>query len=236
MNFFRRDELTPRVTETLARYDETVRRFVGPGYPHPIRLGDWALARTLEASRSVPIGSSILDTGSYNTYLALALAAAGYRLTASDLVWRHRMRDMGRTLGLARRKPLEAPFATWLGVYRQSGVPVRNLNITRIARRNASYDCVIALSVLEHVPDVGRSLSELYRVLAPGGRMLVSTRCSPEPFSNGARHFSEPELEALFAGYPVTSQRNRPDFAPENWCHGPDRPAVTAFIEVTKSR
>src|SRR5271170_1431354 len=81
MNFFRRDELTPRVSDTLARYDETVRRFVGQSYPHPIRAGDWELSRALDASRSVPIGSSILDTGSYNSYLPLALAAAGYRTT-----------------------------------------------------------------------------------------------------------------------------------------------------------
>jgi len=36
------------------------------------------------------------------------------------------------------------------------------------------------------------------------------------PYAGGVRYFSEAELERLFAGYPVTSPRNHPDFAPEN--------------------
>jgi SAM-dependent methyltransferase len=238
MNFFRRDELTPRVADTLARYDETVRRFVGAGYPHPIRMRDWELARVLESIRSVPMGSSVLDTGSFNTYLPLALAAAGYRLTASDLIWRRLVKSAERRLGLAPRRPTEAPFFTWMGIYRRAAIPVRNLNLERLACRSASFDCVVALSVIEHVPGVERGLSEMYRVLAPGGRMLVTTDCSPEPrpYSGGVRYFSESELEGLFAPYTVTSARNHPDFAEENWCYGLGRPVVTAFVEVTKPR
>ena len=238
MNFFRRDELTARHSDTLTRYDETIRRFVGGDYPHPLRTRDWELARTLEASRSVPIGSSILDTGSYNTYLALALAAAGYRMTASELLWRHYAVGIGQSVGLGRSRPSHAPFFKWMGVYRKAGVHVRNLDVSRIGLANSSFDCVIALSVLEHVHDVRRSISEMYRVLAPGGRLLITTACSPEPepYYEGVRSFSESELESLFAGYPVTSPRNRPDFAPENWCYGLGRPVVTAFVEVTKSR
>ncbi len=238
MNFYRRDELTPRVSDTLARYDETVRRFVGARYPHPIRMRDWELARVLEAMRSVPVGSSVLDTGSFNTYLPLALASAGYRLTASDLIWRRMIKGLERSLGLAPRRPTEAPFFEWMGVYRRAGVPVRNLNLSSLACRSASFDCVIALSVIEHVPGVERCLSEMYRVLAPGGRMMVTTDCSPEPkpYADGVRYFTESELNALFAPYPVSSPRNSPDFARENWCYNLGRPVVTAFIEVTKSR
>jgi SAM-dependent methyltransferase len=238
MNFFRRDELTPRVADTLARYDETVRRFVGADYPYPIRMRDWELARVLESVRSVPMGSSVLDTGSFNTYLPLALAAAGYRLTASDLVWRRLMKSAERKLGLAPRRPTEAPFFTWMRIYRLAGIPVRNLNLAKLACRSASFDCVVALSVIEHVPSVERCLSEMYRVLAPGGRMLVTTDCSPDPrpYAQGVRYFSESELEGLFAPYPVSSARNHPDFSPENWCYGLGRPVVTAFVEVTKPR
>jgi SAM-dependent methyltransferase len=238
MNYFRRDELTPRVHDTLSRYDQTIRRYVGESYPHPLRAGDWGLSQALDASRSVPIGSSVLDTGSYDSYLALALAAAGYRTTASDLVWRHAFRGIGRRAGLVPARPNSAPFFKWIGVYRRAGVHVRNLDVSRIGSANASFDCVVSLSVLEYVHDVRRSLSEMYRVLAPGGRMLVTTACSPEaePYSEGVRSFSERELQSLFADYPVTSQRSRPDFARENWCYGLDRPVVTAFIEVTKSR
>ena len=238
MNYFRRSDLTVDVMSLLARYDETIRRFVGPGYRHPIRMRDWELARIMESIRAVPVGSSVLDTGSYNTYLALALAAAGYRMTASDLIWRRMLKSLERGLGLAPAKATEAPFFEWLGVYRRAGVPVRNLNLTRLSCEDASFDCVVALSVIEHVPHVERTLSEMYRVLAPGGRMLVTTDCTPEPspYSRGVRYFSEAEIEGLFAPYPVTSVRNRPDFSPENWCYGLGRPVVTMFAEITKRR
>jgi SAM-dependent methyltransferase len=238
MNFYRRDELTPYVSELLARYDATVRNIVGPDFPYATRMRDWELARILESIRAVPMGSSVLDTGSFNTYLPIALAAAGYRPTASDLLWSRLAKSIERRLGFAPDKPLEAPFFTWLGVYRRARVCVRNLNLTRLACKDASYDCVVALSVIEHIPDVQKSLSEMYRVLAPGGKMLVTTDCSPEPvgFAGGVRYFSEAELEALFSPYPVTSGRNRPDFARENWCYDLGRPIVTGFVEVTKPR
>jgi SAM-dependent methyltransferase len=181
MNFYRRSDLTADMASVLTRYDETIRRFVGPDYSHPIRMRDWELARVLGAMRSVPVGSSVLDTGSYNTYLPLALAASGYRLTASDLIWRRMVKSLERRLGLAPAKETEAPFFAWLGVYRRAGVPVRNLNLTRLACPDSSFDCVVALSVIEHVPHVERSLAEMYRVLAPGGRLLVTTDCTPEP-------------------------------------------------------
>jgi SAM-dependent methyltransferase len=238
MNFYRRSELTGDVAALLTRYDETIRRFVGPGYSHPVRMRDWELARVLQAVRSVPVGSSVLDTGSYNTFLPLALAAAGYRVTASDLIWRRMVKSFERRLGLAPAKPTEAPYFEWLGVYRRAGVPVRNLNLTRLAVPDASVDCIVALSVIEHVPDVEKALREMHRVLAPGGRMLLTTDCSPEPapYSGGVRYFSPGELEALLAPYMVTSARNSPDFSRENWCYELGRPVVTAFAEITKPR
>jgi SAM-dependent methyltransferase len=159
-------------------------------------------------------------------------------VTASDLLWRRLAKSAERRLGLAPTKAQEAPFFAWLGVYRRARVPVRNLNLTRLACPDASFDCVVALSVIEHIPHVEQGLSEMYRVLAPGGRMLITTDCAPEPFpfDGGVRYFSESELERLFAPFPVTSPRGSPDFARENWCYNLDRPLVTAFAEITKPR
>ncbi|MEO5365083.1 MAG: class I SAM-dependent methyltransferase [Magnetococcus sp. WYHC-3] len=43
-----------------------------------------------------------------------------------------------------------------------------------IPRPDGHYDAVILTQVLEHVPDPGAVLGELGRVLAPGGRLLVT--------------------------------------------------------------
>jgi SAM-dependent methyltransferase len=45
---------------------------------------------------------------------------------------------------------------------------------------DASFDFFICSHVLEHVSDDGRALSELYRVLAPGGVGIVMTPVAPE--------------------------------------------------------
>ena len=40
--------------------------------------------------------------------------------------------------------------------------------------RDASLDAVLCTQVLEHVPDPGRAMGEIARVLKPGGRLLLS--------------------------------------------------------------
>ena len=85
---------------------------------------------------------------------------------------------------------------------------------------------------------VDQALAEMYRLLAPGGKLLITTDCSPEPrpYAHGVRYFTLAELKKLFAPYPVTSPRDQPDFAPENWCYGGHEAVVTAFVEITKPR
>ena len=46
-------------------------------------------------------------------------------------------------------------------------------DLTRLPFADASFDCVTCGYVLEHLPDARVGLSELSRVLVPGGRMLL---------------------------------------------------------------
>jgi SAM-dependent methyltransferase len=41
--------------------------------------------------------------------------------------------------------------------------------------RDATFDCVVSQAVFEHLPDPARSVGEIYRVLKPGGRVLIDT-------------------------------------------------------------
>jgi len=49
------------------------------------------------------------------------------------------------------------------------------LDLTRIAAEDQSFDFVIANHVMEHVDDAQQSLAEIYRVLANGGFAIIQT-------------------------------------------------------------
>ena len=52
---------------------------------------------------------------------------------------------------------------------------VRKTDITRIPLEDDRFDLVVANHVLEHVPDDAKALSEVYRVLKPGGVAILQT-------------------------------------------------------------
>jgi len=238
MNFHRRSDLTPAAHAMLAQYDKVVRQLVGSEYPYPIRMREWELWRILNALESAQPEDRILDVGAFNTYLGAYLAQRYPLVTVSDLLSQRCLKSLLRRLHLAPQKPTEVSYFRWKKVMRQAGVEVRSLNAANLALPDASFDHVIALSVIEHIPQVEQAVAELFRVLAPGGKLLLTTDCAPEPkpYAKGVRYFSVAELEHMFASYPVTSMRNQPDFSRENWCYDQGRPVVTAFIEITKPR
>ena len=239
MNFYRRRDFTPDDERFLADYDREILALLGPDFAFPVRMRDWELRRVLESTAGLGPGARILDTGAFNTYLGLHLSRTpGHRVTVSDLLRARAVKSVMRRLGLAPAKPTEVGYFTWARTMRRHGLTVSEIDLTKINLPDASFDCIISLSVIEHIPAIERALAEMYRVLAPGGRLLITTDCSrePVPYARGVRYFSEAELERLFAGYPVTSPRNHPDFSPENWCYGGRLAVVTCFVEITKPR
>jgi SAM-dependent methyltransferase len=59
-----------------------------------------------------------------------------------------------------------------------TGNPAANLRLNAdgtVPRPDNSFDALMSTQVLEHVTDPGVYLAEAYRVLRPGGRMLLST-------------------------------------------------------------
>jgi SAM-dependent methyltransferase len=66
------------------------------------------------------------------------------------------------------------------------------LDLQQLDLPDASIDVLLTAHVLEHVPDTDASLSEIFRVLSPGGRMLLqvpvgqaTTAPPPEPEFHG---------------------------------------------------
>jgi SAM-dependent methyltransferase len=89
---------------------------------------------------------------------------------------------------------------------------VRHEDVTKLTFADAIFDHVLSFDVLEHVPDYAAALKEMFRVLAPGGRLMLSV-----PFNLGLEqtlvrarfgedgtieHLEEPE----YHGDPVDSE------------------------------
>jgi SAM-dependent methyltransferase len=71
---------------------------------------------------------------------------------------------------------------------RERGVPAQVQDVQHLLAPDASYDVVLALWMLYHVPDLDRGLAEVRRVLRPGGRFVAVT--------NGDEHVAALRREA----------------------------------------
>jgi SAM-dependent methyltransferase len=88
------------------------------------------------------------------------------------------------TGALAERLVAELPGVALLAVdtsprmvelTRERGVPAQVQDVQQLLAPDASYDVVLAFSMLYHVPDLDRGLAEVRRVLRPGGRFVAVT-------------------------------------------------------------
>ena len=237
MRFFASDDRDAACLRRLAAYDRWVRQRLGPGYRYPLRQRDWELDQILTRLPAPGGNLRLLETGSFNTFLGAWLSQYG-RVVVSDLYGARFRKSLLRTLGLAPRKPSEAPYFTWRAALKRAApsAKLRTVDLTRIPFPDASFDLITSVSVVEHIPAIERALAEMVRVLKPGGRLLLTTDCSPNgtPYADGERTFSPSELEKLFAPYRITSPRRAPNFAHENWCYEKNQPILTAFVEITK--
>ena len=91
----------------------------------------------------------------------------------------------------------------------------------RLPFRDASADAIVSTEAFHWFPDQRRALAEFFRVLAPGGRLLVALVNTPNDavrtlFQLGSRAIGQPfdwptrdEMRALFAdaGFAVEEQR-----------------------------
>jgi ubiquinone/menaquinone biosynthesis C-methylase UbiE len=111
------------------------------------------LARPLPGERALDVGTG---TGNY----ACALAAHGLRVTALDA--------SEAMLSVARHKPQTVDW--------QQGTA------EDLPYEQGSFGLVVSVTALEFMADPGRALQEMFRVLAPGGRMVVGTLNAAGPW------------------------------------------------------
>lgn len=78
-------------------------------------------------------------------------------------------------------------FGDEIPLGRANELGYRNEDLERLTYPSESFDIVMSLDVLEHVPHIERALAECQRVLRPGGTLLFSVPFYPERETNQVR-------------------------------------------------
>ena len=121
-----------------------------PMFSHDITPDDFALKAVLEWFGDIH-GRSVLDVGCAKGRFVNALSAAGARVTGIDSSWRL----------------LHAAASS------QPGRFFVLSSATRLPFADASYDALLCVEVIEHIPEFDRAFAEMARVLKPGGRAII---------------------------------------------------------------
>jgi ubiquinone/menaquinone biosynthesis C-methylase UbiE len=129
-----------------------------------------------ETLKKIPAGSRILDAGA---------GECQFKKFCTHL--EYTSQDFAQYTG-------EGSVGLQTGSWDNSRIDIVS-DIARIPVADGSFDAVMCTEVLEHVPDPVAALNELYRVLKPGGRLLITapfaslTHFAPYHFATGFNRF-----------------------------------------------
>jgi SAM-dependent methyltransferase len=107
----------------------------------------------------------VLDVGGRKSPYTIGISA---NITISDL---HRQTNIQQQLNLG----INQQIITRLYARRSNVHNVVYDDMTRSSFPDASFDCIVAVEVLEHVEEDGAFVQEAHRVLRPGGVFLMTT-------------------------------------------------------------
>ena len=141
--------MSPRYGRAVKDYYEELWKTL----PAELRPPDYELRRGLLLAEAKP-GDRVLDLGCGDGRFSRELASAGASVVGVDVAEAALARARGGQPGLDfRLAPVDGPLPL----------------------EDNSFDLVWASEVIEHVADTARWLSEVRRVLVPGGRLVLTT-------------------------------------------------------------
>lgn len=145
-----------------------------------ISLTRWPRTRVEAIIHSLDQQGTVLDVGCGNGYLLYLLRTRFDKLVGLEYS-AHRLEQ-------AKANLIGLNFIPFLG-------SAENMD----AIESASIDCIVSADTIEHVPDVYLGTAEMFRVLRPGGKLVINT-------PNIA--FLKKRVLLLIGRFPSTSQNN----------------------------
>lgn len=123
----------------------------------PTSYGPWhSMVSELIDRQDLVSGKSVLEIGCGSGEYAVTLVERGARSVVAEDFSPVAIRQAA-----ARNRSDRLTFAVG--------------DIQQIAHSDASFDVIVSCETIEHVPDPRRAVSELVRVLAPGGLLLLTS-------------------------------------------------------------
>jgi SAM-dependent methyltransferase len=109
-------------------------------------------------------GAFILDVGSSNSLLPIYLATQGYAVLSVDIDDCRLKQQRKRLLRLEGK------------LFPTGRLHFEHQDARAFTLKNNTFDCVTAISVLEHIPDEGdkEAVREMARVVKPGGLVIIT--------------------------------------------------------------
>ncbi len=135
----------------------------------------------------------------YPVRSALSAWLAGEAGRAAADLGRYRVLDVG--CGIKPYYPFFRPYASeYVGVDVDNPAADLSGSVEALPVEDASFHLVVCTQVLEHASDPDRAVQELWRVTAPGGRVLASTHGVQvyHPAPGDYWRFTHAGLELLF--------------------------------------
>lgn len=147
----------------------------------------------------------VLDTGSWLTFTALFVRQFVATVHATDN-YRWEKRDFAKSAQYTADK--------WEQTIMSLGdVHAFPMDVQNTRQPNNSYDKILSISTIEHVIDDVQAMAEMYRILKPGGRLLLTseyheTQGKPYDEADGSfyRVYNRETWDALLAPYNVIAQ------------------------------
>jgi len=179
-----------------------------------------------ETLLKIPGGYSILDAGA---------GELQYKKFCSHLVYTSQ--DFAQYDGQGDASGLQ------IGSWDNSKLDIIS-DITSIPRPNASFDSVMCIEVLEHVPHPVAAIKEMVRILKPGGWLVITapfaslTHFSPYHFTSGFSHYFY-EYWAMELGLEILDLQangNYFDYIAQELNRLPDIASKYADMEIDKEQ